>query len=361
MPSYILPNIVVQQSSALTSLTIGKFDPLYRHFWTAFANYWSDAAFVGGGGTYVYARYDPVFYAGATRFAVDWGTINNTRFFEERWQGYAGMNYVWRQHGLNFRYFYEGRSAYTNLVGINLVNMKPYAGVTLQYSFRDFDQFVNSVSREDGVAAKFGADFTDQILGSSAVNEEIVAYGDVRAYYELPWFDHHVLAFRASGGWVWGDVQQFGVFRMGGPFGEGTGAAPLSPRIFPLRGLAGITFGGDRAVMFSGEYRLPLIQNVNTGIGTWPVFLDKLHLDFFVDAGDIKFRTELPDLFTRFLVAPGVELKGDFVLGYGLPVTARLGYGIIITNRARLGTLTDSLTGMAVTNGNAYLQVGTSF
>lgn len=361
IPSYVVPNVLVQQSSVLATLTIGKFDPLYRHFWTAFANYWSDAAFVGGGGTYVYSRFDPVFYAGAIRFAVDWGTINNTRFFEDRFQVYAGTSYAWKHHGVNARYFYEGRSAFTNLPGINLVNMQPYAGVTLQYTYRDYEQYANSVSREDGVAARFGVDVTDQMLGADAVNEEIVSYGDIRTYYELPWFDHHVLALRVSGGWVWGDVQQFGVFRMGGPFGEGTGAAPLSPRIFPLRGLAGISFGGDRAFMFSAEYRMPLIQDVNRGIGTWPVFMDKLHLDFFVDGGDIKFRTEVPDLFTRMLIAPGAELKGDFVLGYGLPVTARLGYGVILTNRARLGNLSDSLTGMAVKNGTAYLQVGTSF
>ena len=361
IPSYLLPNILVEQSGLLASLTTGRYDPLYRHNWLAYVNYWTLPKFVGAGATYLYSRWDPTFFVGGARFAVDRGTIGTTHFFEERWNGYAGMSYKWKYHTWTFRYSYEHRSAYTNLAGVNLINMKPYAGVTGQYKIQKFKNFPNSISPEDGYQANIGLDFTDQTLGSDAVNEEVVAYADLRAYVEMPWSDHHVLALRAGGGWAFGDQQQFGAFRLGGPFGEGTGTVPLSPRVFTLRGLPGITFAGDRVVQFSGEYRFPLALNINWGIGTWPIFLDKLHMDFFVDAGDIKFRTVSADIFSRMLVSVGGEFKGDFVFGYGIPITARLGYGVVLTNTDRIAGLTDSLTGQDLKYGSFYFQVGTSF
>jgi hypothetical protein len=364
-PTYLVPNVQMYDNAVIASALIGRTDPLFRHSWSAYVNYRSDAKFTGGGGTYVYSRYDPTFYLGGLRYAVDWGTITtragSSQFFEERWQTFAGANYRWKLHGVNLAYFYEHRGALTPLAGVNLVNMKPYAGVKLQYQLANFKKFSDSISQEDGPYLKAGVDLTDQILGSNAVNEEFVTTADARYYLEMPWSDHHVLAFRAAGGWQWGDVQQFGTFRLGGPFGEGQGAAQYSNRVFPMRGLAGITYGGDRAVIFSVEYRWPLAENVNTGIGTWPIFLDKLYLAPFIDGGDIKYRAELQDLFTRMLVAGGAELKGDFVLGYGLPITARLGYGIIFTNRDRLGVLQDAITRASLKFGSAYFQVGTSF
>lgn len=364
-PNYLVPNVLIYESAVLASLLTGHTDPLYRHSWTAFVDYRTDAQFVGGGGTYVYSRWDPTFYVGGLRYVVDWGTLTtatgNVRFFEERWQTYAGASYNWKKHVFNATYFYEHRSALTQLANVNLINMKPYAGVKLKYKTASYKKFPNSISQEDGYYIQATLNVTDEIFLADAVNEEVVGTADLRYYFEMPWSDHHVVALRVAGGWQWGDIQQFGTFRLGGPFGEGTGAAQYSSRVFPLRGLAGISYGGDRVFIYSAEYRLPLVRNVNTGIGTWPIFLDKIYVNFFSDGGDIKFRTETDDLFSRMLISVGAELKGDFVFGYGLPITTRLGYGLILTNRDRLGNLQDSITQSSLKYGSVYLQVGTSF
>ena len=84
-------------------------------------------------------------------------------------------------------------------------------------------------------------------------------------------------------------------------------------------------------------------------------------MSLFVDGGDIKYRTEANSLFSRMLVSAGVEFSGDFVLGYGLPLTVRTGYGIVMTNRWRLGTLTDTITMSSLRYGSIYLQIGTMF
>ncbi|MBF0106818.1 MAG: PD40 domain-containing protein [Deltaproteobacteria bacterium] len=360
VPRYLLPSLTYIENSFIGGLTIGRTDPLYRHSWVAFVNYRSDAQFLGGGGTYVFSRYSPSYYLGAIRYAVDWGDIGTTRFFEQRTQAYAGTAFAINRHKFNLAYFYEDRAALTNLA-VNLVNMKPYAGLRFKYSISNAKKYPNSISLEDGYKLSLGSEWSHKYLGSNGVNEEIAVHGDFRYYFEMPWSDHHVLAIRSAGGWVWGDVQQFGVYRMGGPFGEGVGAAAASSRLFPLRGLTGITYGGDRAVLFSAEYRLPLITSINRGIGTWPVFFDKLYINFFVDSGDIKYRAELDDLFTRMMTAVGAELSSDMVLGYGLPVQLRLGYGVILTNRDRLGTMTDATTTLSLKYGSPYFQFGTMF
>lgn len=360
IPRYLIPSLLTFEDAILAGFAIGKFDPLYRHSWTASVNYRSDARFVGGNAAYVYTRFDPVIYVGVLRYAVDWGDVNGTNFFEQRLRGYAGVAYVYKKSRFNLSYFYEDRQALTNLVGVNLINMRPYAGFQALYTLTDYKSYADSISQENGYKIKLGFEWANEMFGSDGVNEERVTYADLRYYLEMPWSNHHVLGFRVAGGWVWGDVQQFGTYRLGGPFGEGTGAG-YSSRLFPMRGLAGITFGGDGVFIFSSEYRLPLIYNVNRGIGTWPIFLDKLYLALFVDGGDIKYRTELPDLFTRMMVAVGAELKGDFVLGYGLPMTMRAGYGVVLTNRDRIAGLVDPLLGTDLGFGTIYLQVGTAF
>lgn len=367
IPRYIIPNLSYFENTVLFGAMIGRNDPLYRHFWSAFVNYRTDAKYVGAGGTYVFTRYHPSFYVGALRYAVDWGdvsvtdgvTITTQQFFEERWQGYGGVAFTLKKHKFNFAYFYENREALTNL-SVNLTNMRPYAGVRLRYTLSNYKKYADSISPEDGYQIKINSDFTNSILGSDAVNEEVAVMGDFRYYLEMPWSDHHVLALRAAAGWAWGDQQQFGDFRLGGPFGEGTGVS-YSSRVFPLRGLSGITYGGDQVILYSAEYRIPLATNVNWGVGTLPVFLDEIHMSIFSDAGDIRFRTSTSELFSRILVSAGAEIMGNFVLGYGLPITGRIGYGIILTNRDRLGTLTDSTTMQSLRYGSAYFQFGTMF
>jgi len=204
-------------------------------------------------------------------------------------------------------------------------------------------------------------DVTDALLGSAQVNEQKVFTGDLRYYLEMPWSNHHVLALRAAGGYVWGDEEFSGSFRFGGPFGEGN-LAGYSARLFPLRGLPGVTYSGDRVMLFSGEYRLPLVT-VDGGIGTWPIFLRHLHMAFFGDYGDSWARNAKVggNIFDNFFLGIGSELKGDFVIGYGLPVTARLGYAIIVLNRDQIVGLEDSLLGTDLRNGTVYLQFGSSF
>jgi len=167
---------------------------------------------------------------------------------------------------------------------------------------------------------------------------------------------NHVLAFRLAGGINFGDKLLQGTFRLGSALGEGV-LTGQTPHLYTLRGLPQITFAGERALLLSGEYRLPLVDP-ERGLGTGPVQLNKLYAVFFADYGSV-FNGGLN--FNNFLLGVGMELRADFVLGYGLPITGRLGYGIIVSGRQFINGLTDPITGASIKNGALILELGTSF
>lgn len=363
VPRYLVPTFATLDSAYLLGFSTGRYDPLYRHNWSLYANYRSDAQFVGGGGLYIYSRYRPTFFTGFARYALNWGDIfgTGTDFFEQRLQGFTGASMAFPHQQVALSYFFENRDNLTAIPsGSALANLDHYAGVHAQYWYYRYQQFPNSISQEKGPFVKLNFDVTDALLGAADDNEQRIFVGDARYYFEMPWGNHQVLGLRTAGGYAWGDSQFAGSFRLGGPFGEGV-LAGYSARLFPLRGLPGIAFPGDRALLFSAEYRLPLTL-VERGIGTLPLFLKEIHMAFFGDYGNTWFGNDNGrDLFENFLLGVGTEIRGNFVVGYGLPVTARLGYALIVVNRDRIDGLSDSLLGLDATNGTFYLQFGTSF
>ena len=78
---------------------------------------------------------------------------------------------------------------------------------------------------------------------------------------------------------------------------------------------------GAHAVVANLDYRMPLWQ-VQRGVGTWPVFVRRVHGAVFADAGQ-AWRHELRSSEAR--LSFGLELSADTVLGYGLPVTLTAG------------------------------------
>ena len=364
VPRYLVPTFATLDDGYLFGLSTGRFDSMYRHNWNVYANYRSDAQYVGAGASYTYLRYNPSVTVGFFRYSLNWGDLFGIgeNFFEQRHQGYVAASTFIKNHSLAMSYFFEQRDNVSDIpAGFALANLDSYAGVRFFYGYGRYKMFPHSISQEDGPSFRLVFDLTDSILGSAEVNEQVTLTGDFRYYFEMPWSDHHVFGLRTAAGWVWGDQEFAGSFRFGGPFGEGA-LAGYSSRLFPFRGLPGVTFAGDRVLLFSGEYRLP-IADVQRGIGTLPFFLKKIHLALFSDFGDSWIRNGKDNVgfFDDFFLSVGTELKGDFILGYGMPVTGRLGYAIILLNRDQIAGLTDSLFGQDIRNGTFYLQFGTSF
>lgn len=370
IPRYVVPGFALSGNALLFGAATGRFDPLYRHAWSAYANYQTDAAFVSGGAGYSYLRFNPIISVGALRYALNWGDQGSgTNFFEERDQFYLSVGGVIRgRHALSGGYFYELRDNISAIPATQAFVFDQNAGLRFGYSYTNVKAYPYSIGPESGMVFRSGLEVTNSVLTSSQINEREILTMDSRFYIPMPWKHHHTFAIRAAGGWAEGDAEQLGgSFTFGGPFGEGS-LAVYNPRLFAFRGLPGIIYAADRALLFSGEYRFPLAI-VERGPGTMPVFLNQLHMTLFTDYGDAWGRNAktFSNFFDTFLMSVGAELQADLTLGYGLPVTGRLGYGILVVNKnlvvgtTALSSLTDSLTGMAVANGNLYFQLGTSF
>ncbi|MBX7149865.1 hypothetical protein K1X76_12410 [bacterium] len=356
VPRYIMPSFFQLDDAFIFQFVTGSTDPLYRHAWSAYATYRTDAMFLGGGLSYVYQRYNPSLFVGYMRYAYDRGS-----FFEERNQVYAGASYnLGNYQNVALSYFFEKRDNFSAIPAAVSANLGNYAGLRAVYTYSRFKLFPNGVSQEDGPFARLSADWTNSVFGSAEQNEQYVFMGDLRYYLEMPYADHHVLAFRAAGGWAGGDREASGSFRFGGPFGEGT-LAGYSTRLFAFRGLPGVQFAGDRAVLFSTEYRFP-IWNIERGLGTAPIFFQRIHGSVFSDFGNIwNSPYHNSNFLSDCLMSVGTELKTDLVVGYGLPLNARLGYAIIVKNRDAVAGIKDTWFGQDIRNGTFYFQLGTSF
>ncbi|MCP5467759.1 MAG: PD40 domain-containing protein [Deltaproteobacteria bacterium] len=361
IPRYLQPGIFVGDS-VLISLSTGSTDPLLRHSWQGGVTYRTDAAFLGGYFTYSYQRLKPTIFFNFYDFAVNFGNLfgDGQRFFEERKRFSLGSSYSFQakgNHQVLGYYFFERRSALRDIPedAEKQPSLGNFSGLGFRYQFDRTKRFPGSISLEGGPRIQLDLQLSDAILGSNSANEQFIFSGDVRHYFALP-LDGHVFAIRAMGGAAFGDRLLQGTFRLGSALGEGFLTSP-SPRLFPLRGLPQVTFAGERAVLLSGEYRLPLIKP-QRGLGTTPIFLKQMHMAFFADYGTV-FNKNID--FDKFLLGVGAELRGDFVLGYALPISGRLGYGIIVSGREFIQGLKDPITQADISHGTLILQIGTSF
>ena len=360
LPRYWQPGYLVIDNAILFSFFTGSHDPLLRHNWSAGATYRTDANRFGYYAGYAYQRWRTSLGASFSDTVVNYGNLYGLgNYFEERRGGSIYASYPWLRNRFSLGYGLEERLTRSPVPANALIvpNGGRFGGPTVTYGFGTGTQYPASISVEKGRRILLSTTIYDSLLGGAERNEKQIVYGDWREYLQLG--HHHVIALRAAGGYSWGDFVFPRVFTLGGSLGEGVLAGPVSMRYFPLRGLLTPTFSGDRAALFSAEYRLPLFSP-QRGLGTWPIFLNDAHWGFFADYGNI-WSTTHPNFFSDFLLGVGSEFRLDFVLGHGLPATARLGYGIIVKNRDRLGALTDPYTGGSLKNGTVIFQWGTSF
>lgn len=191
-----------------------------------------------------------------------------------------------------------------------------------------------SVSVEDGAAAQVTARqrFNDG-LNRSSVGEMIVQ-GSAAKSLPLPGFARHVLAVRAAYGAA--DSRSSEPFAVGGVSGGSLEVLPGfawgdPQRTFFVRGFAPSSQVGDRAFAGSAEYRAPLMR-VARGVGLVPVFLQKLSLLAFADAG-AAWCTASPsgsdpcisEGARTWLASVGGELLFDAALQYDQLYRFRLG------------------------------------
>jgi hypothetical protein len=371
LPRFVLPAVAYENDAIFASATTGGSDILRWHNWLAGVTYRTDANYVGYYGRYWYNRYRTVFGVSARQYAVDFGDIvfvdaqgqliRRIHYYERRRGASAFVAVPIEKHSFSLSYFYEDHAPITGLTPgeRQVLNLGAFAGFRGEYHYGDAEEFPASISKENGRNIRLMGSMTNKYFGSADRNEQIVFAGDWREYVRL--YKHHVLALRAAGGMTWGDDVVQGTFGVGGAVGEGALASGGSFTYYPLRGLPVSALSGTRAMLFSAEYRFPIWDTLR-GLGTAPLFVKGISGAIFADYGN-AWNSGLPieDTFDDFLLGVGAELRGDFIVGHGLPLHARIGYAIIVVNRDRIRFLNDPLLGSPLKYGMLVLALGWSF
>ena len=132
--------------------------------------------------------------------------------------------------------------------------------------------------------------------------------------------DQILTSLQLMGGKAWGDPTiGHTTFRIGGDLTEGY-FTRRATRLFPVRGFESSVIEAPVAAAASAEVYVPLV-NLQTGYKSLPLFLHRLRLGTFVDAGYASASGRSDD----FLVGAGFELLTSLEVGWGSFSTFRIG------------------------------------
>ncbi len=236
-----------------------------------------------------------------------------------------------------------------------------FPGLSVGAAWSNVRRPVRSVSPEDGVALSANAQQRWQDGAGARAGASRRAVGVARVYksLDLPGFAHHVLAARVAGGAT--DRRAATEFGAGGTSGSSAALLPGvtvgdPARTFGVRGFPAGAQQGLRAAAASVEYRAPLLLPAR-GLDLLPVFLDRVSLSAFADAGsawcprDVDRRVQTlcarddegaPNLALspdapRWLASVGAELNLDAALQYDQGYRVRVGVAAPVRGRERAG------------------------
>lgn len=204
----------------------------------------------------------------------------------------------------------------------NAANLGYVAIAHLGWSYTNAEQYLWSVSPERGFSLSAGIDVSDGILGSKYKGFDATA--DFAVYQPMPWLAHHVVALHASVGTSAGGFPGQGLYYVGG-FEDVNVIDTLRNQTtqggIVLRGYPVVEQEGANYALFNAEYRFPLL-NVDRGVSTYPIFLNRLYGAAFGDFGSAFDAPSSAD----FKLGTGAELRTDFTIGFIEAFTFRLGY-----------------------------------
>lgn len=192
--------------------------------------------------------------------------------------------------------------------------------VGLSWSSRD--SALLALSSETGGSANVTLRLRDPMLAGEASTAEV--FWDTARFVDL--WGRHVLALRLSGAVGVGDDVR-GVYYALSPAPERNLLLDALDQIYfgstYLRGFPTGTVAGSRYLLGTAEYRLPVFD-LYRGFGTAPVFGRNVTFAAFTDWAQARERDYRlwPNAFRKSF---GLEVAARGVLGWRLPVDARLG------------------------------------
>ncbi len=385
-PRFLAPSAYITDYGFLGVLGTSGTDTLRHYYYSGFLTYRTDNSFVGGGGSVILNRWHPVYSMGAYLSTVRYGNLylegsppdeggpyipgiekGDDIYYDKR-SKFWGQVAIPKDERRTYYIKYEGlsRTSLYDLPADAYLAYLPTRGFlsTLGGGWRYAwgSSYPYSISPEKGRAINISAETTTSLLGSHTLDDQgesqpfdqVQFTAEWREYLSLPWLSNHVLGLRGAVGLSLGDRLNYGSFRLGGSYGEGS-LYVLPDEYRSLRGFPVATVYGDWYYLASVEYRLPLLR-IDRGAGTLPFFVRTLHAAVFSDLGNAfdslpQAGDEMAQVLTDTLVGLGAELRLGVVLGWGWGFTGRLGYAFaLLGDGYSPGDL-----------GGLYAQMGTSF
>ncbi len=194
--------------------------------------------------------------------------------------------------------------------------------LSLGWGYSNAQRFLWSIGPEKGFSLSANLDFTNPALASDFTG--FAASTSFAAYTTMPWLQHHSLGFHASGGTSGGNFPGHGPYYVGGfvdlPVYDTVRNILIQGGV-TLRGYPSVIEAGRNFALFNAEYRFPLL-NIDRGLSTLPIFLQRISGNVFVDYGSAFDLAET----AKFKTGTGAELWFDSLLGYVIGFTFRLGY-----------------------------------
>ncbi len=192
----------------------------------------------------------------------------------------------------------------------------------LGWSYSNAEGYIWSVGNENGFSVGASLDLSDPALASDSTG--YAASLGLAAYFKMPWLRHHVLALHAAGGSAGDNRGGRGPFYVGGfidlPVVDVVRNTLIQGGV-QLRGYPVVAEAGNYYGLFNAEYRFPIL-NVDRGLSTLPIFLNRITGAAFVDYG-----SAFSDPSTaEFKTGVGGEIWFDLTLGYILGFTFRAGF-----------------------------------
>jgi hypothetical protein len=191
----------------------------------------------------------------------------------------------------------------------------------LGWGYSNAEGYLWSIGNEKGFQTSLTFDLADPALASDFTGYAVTA--NIAAYLPMPWLRHHVLALHVGSGMSGGDRAGLGQYYVGGyvdlPVVDVVRNSLIQGGI-QLRGYPVVAEAGNYYTLLNAEYRFPIV-NVDRGLSTLPIFLDRISGVAFVDSGGAFNDPRTVALLTGV----GGELWIDLTLAYLLDFTFRVG------------------------------------
>lgn len=267
-------------------------------------------------------------------------------------QGPTRLSYVSEAIGIEAALSYERRGAFdshsfgiaysVNRVGAELPSnappLNPYDTpnfpalplatiLRFNWGYSNAQRFLWSTSPEKGFSASASLDLSHPAIASDYRGFRTSL--DLTGYLPMPWLRHHVLALHAGGGASGGSFPG-GPFYVGGfidvAFLDQIRSAIQASNFLvqggvSLRGYPTAVESGRYYALFNAEYRFPIV-NIDRGLSTLPILLNRINGNVFVDYGSAFDAPET----AKFKTGVGAELWFDMTIGYFVSLMMRVGY-----------------------------------